>query len=225
MVNKKLIASVAGLSLLVGVGTGVYAGSNLQEIKAYLNGDLKVRVNGAVAQLNDEQGSAILPITYNGSTYLPVRGVANALSVAVDYNEVNQEVILGEKVDGTPLNAEKFNNYMYTKDPAQTTYNNKNYKEAFYYHGESGGPTIIITPNKKYQKLHLKMAAIDKELTGIKIHDLDNNVLLKDVGTIATKDGLKEIVVDIGNVKTVTIEVQVKEGGGLFVPLIDSYYK
>jgi len=224
LLSKKLVASIAGVSLLVGVSTGVYAGANLQEIKAYLNGDLKVRVNGTVAQLNDEQGKAILPITYEGSTYLPVRAVANALNVAVDYDAANQEVILGEKVNGTPLNAEKFNDYMYTKDPAQTTYNNKNYKEGFYYHG-SGAPTIIITPDKKYQKLHLKIAAIDKELTEIEIKDLDNNVLLKQVGSIATKDGLKEIEVDIGNVKTVTISMQIKDGGGMFVPLIDSYYK
>jgi len=222
--NKKIVASIAALSLLVGAGTGVYAGTNLKEIKAYLNGGLKVRVNGAVAQLNDEKGSAILPITYNGTTYLPVRAVANVLDVAVDYDKDKQEVILGEKVDGTPLNAEEFNKYTYTKDPAQTTYNNKNYKEAFYYH-ESGAPTLIITPNKKYQTLHLKIAALDKELTEVKIDDLDNNVLLKDVGTISPSDGLKEIVVDIGNVKTVTISMQVKDGGGFIVPLIDSYYK
>ncbi|UUZ81144.1 copper amine oxidase N-terminal domain-containing protein [Paenibacillus sp. P26] len=156
MLSKKLVASIAGLSLLVGVSTGVYAGANLQEIKAYLNGDLKVRVNGTVAQLNDEQGSAILPITYDGTTYLPVRAVANALNVAVDYDSANQEVILGEKVNGTPLNAEKFDNYTYTKDPAQTTYNNKNYKEAYYYHEGSGGPTMIITPGKKISNAALK---------------------------------------------------------------------
>ncbi|WP_248930595.1 stalk domain-containing protein [Paenibacillus hamazuiensis] len=225
MPNKKLAASIVGLSLLVGAGAGAYAGANLQEIKAYLNADLKVRVNGSVVQLNDQQGSAILPITYEGNTYLPVRAVANALQVAVDYDAANQEVILGEKVNGTPLNAEKFNDYTYTKDPTQTTYKNKDYKEAYYYHDGSGGPTLIITPDKKYQTLHLKIAALDKDLTDIKIKDLDSNALLKDVGTISPNDGLKDIEVNIGNVKTVTISLQVKDGGGYFVPLIDSYYK
>ncbi|TCZ78113.1 hypothetical protein E0485_08260 [Paenibacillus albiflavus] len=224
MLSKKLVATVAGLSLLVGVGSGVYAGANMQEIKAYLNGDLKIRVNGTVAQLNDAKGSAILPITYNDTTYLPVRAVANALQVAVGFDEEKQEVLLGEKVNGTPLNAENFDNYTYTKDPAQTTYNNKNYKEAYYYH-ESGAPTLIITPNKKYQTLHLKIAAIDKDLTKFEIRDNDTFALLKTIETISPSEGLKEIVVDIGNIETLAISMQVKDGGGLFVPLIDSYYK
>jgi hypothetical protein len=59
--------------------------ANLEEIKAYLNHDLKVKVNGLQAQLKDEQGNAVLPITYEGNTYLPVRAVAGALKVAVDF--------------------------------------------------------------------------------------------------------------------------------------------
>ncbi|WP_442600562.1 hypothetical protein [Paenibacillus sp. KN14-4R] len=86
-------------------------------------------------------------------------------------------------------------------------------------------PTLIITSDKKYQTLHLKIAALDKDLTDFEIRDLDSYTLLKKVGTISPQDGLKEIVVDIGNVKTVTISMQVKDGGGYFVPLIDSYYK
>ncbi|WP_028547617.1 stalk domain-containing protein [Paenibacillus sp. UNC451MF] len=225
--KKLIIVSLTSASLLVGLGTGVYAGSNLKEIQAYLNGDLKVRVNGSVAQLNDEQGLAMEPITYNGSTYLPVRGVANALKVAVDYDAVNNEVILGEKVNGTPLNAEKYDNVRYSKEPGQTTYKGKNYQEVLYQHSDNEplAPSLFITPDKKYQKLNLKLAAIDKDITQLEIKDLDSNALLKKVDTISINDGLKDIEVDIGGVKTIVINFHIKEGGGYMVPLIDSYYK
>ncbi|MGD8190673.1 hypothetical protein ACQCN2_11905 [Brevibacillus ginsengisoli] len=71
----------------------------------------------------------------------------------------------------------------------------------------------------------LKIAAIDGTLKDVKISDLDQNALLKDVGTITPEEGMKEIVVDIGGVKTVAINLLVDKDAGYMVPLIDSYYK
>ncbi|MGK5509638.1 hypothetical protein [Brevibacillus formosus] len=88
-----------------------------------------------------------------------------------------------------------------------------------------GGPSFFFTPDKKDQKLVLKIAAIDAPLKDVKISDLDSNALLQDVGTITPEEGMKEIVVDIGGVKTVAVNLQVAKDGAYMVPLIDSYYK
>ncbi|WP_152394150.1 stalk domain-containing protein [Paenibacillus guangzhouensis] len=225
--KKKFVLTLTCASLLVGISTGVYAATNLKKIEAYINTTMKVRVNGKAVQLNDDKGLALQPITYNGNTYVPVKGLGNAMNVPVIIDSKTNEVIVGEKVNGTPLNAEKFDSIHSTKDPAQTTFQGKNYKEAWYNHTDSDpqAPSLFMTPNKKYQKLYLKMAAIDQEITDVKITDLDNNVLLKDVGTISVSDGMKDIEVDIGGVKTVVVEFQLKQGGGYLVPLIASYYK
>lgn len=93
--------------MLLGAGIGAYATSNLQEIKAYLNNDIKVKVNGNAIQLLDAQGNVVTPITYDGSTYLPARAIATSLNVAVDYDAVTNSVLFGEKVEGVPVNADQ----------------------------------------------------------------------------------------------------------------------
>ncbi|MCC3372480.1 hypothetical protein [Cohnella sp. REN36] len=224
--KKAFVASLTGAALLVGISSGVYAGTNLKKIEAYLNGDLKVRVNGKVAQFNDDKGLALQPITYKGNVYVPIKGIGSALNVPVVVDDKNKQVVVGEKVNGTPVKSEPFHNTNYSKDPQQTTYKGVNYKEVLFERLESGGgPSFFFTPNKKYQKLVLKIAAIDEELKDVQISDLNANALLKDVGTISPEDGLKEIEVDIGGVKTVAVNLQVSAGGAYMVPLIASYYK
>lgn len=224
--KKALVASITGAALLVGISTGVYAGTNMKKIEAFLNGDVKVRVNGKVAQFNDDKGLALQPITYKGNIYVPIKGISNVLNIPVVTDENSNEVIVGEKVNGTPVKSLKFHDTNYSKDPKQTTYKGTNYKEVIYEHLESGGgPSFFFTPDKKYQKLVLKIAAIDGDLTEVKISDLDQNALLKDVGTITPEDGLKEIEVDIGGVKTIAVNLQVSKNAGYMVPLIASYYK
>src|SRR5690554_4168761 len=151
---KKKMATVLTSVLLFGsvFGAGVFASSHLQEVKAYLNGDLKVRVGGVITQLNDENGNAVLPITYNGSTYLPVRGVASLLDVAVHYDPDAYEITLGELVEGVALNQEKYSTTsIYSKDPAHTTYAGKNYDEVHYSVPGLSVFTSQLYPEGKYQ--------------------------------------------------------------------------
>lgn len=225
--KKAIVAAITSVALLGGVATGAYAATNMKKIQAYLNGGVKVLVDGKVVQFNDDKGLALQPITYNGNTYVPINGIGKALDVPVVTDSKNNQIIVGEKVNGTPVKSEKFQNTRYSKDPQHTNYNGVNYKEVLYEHFEDGGgaPSLFFTPDKKYQKLVLKVAAIDGALTDIEISDLDKNALLKKVDTITPEDGLKEIEVDIGGVKTIAINLQAGDNAGYMVPLIASYYK
>lgn len=104
MRKKKLISALAlTLALVCGITIGAGASGTLQEIKAYLNYGIKINYNGQEQVLKDAQGTRIFPVTYNNSTYLPVRAVSEMLGVAVDWDGATQTVILGKQSGGVDL--------------------------------------------------------------------------------------------------------------------------
>lgn len=224
---KKFSISLLGVSVLLflGMTIGVLASSQLEEIKAYLNKDLKVRVDGKVLQMNDANGNAVLPISYEGSTYLPVRAISDALGVAVHYDGDAYEVVLGERLDGIAIKHEKFNDVLYSKEPSERRFGDKDYEEVLYSRPGGGHGYTALTPDKKYQTLYLQIAALDEDIEHIEIKDHQANALLKRVENISTEDGMITIEVDVAGVETVTINVKKKRAGGWVIPLTTSYYK
>ena len=102
--KKKLVSILCLAGLMVGCFTaGVGAASNLQEIKAYLNYGITIEYNDVDQTMYDAGGNRVYPITYNGTTYLPVRAVSNMLGVKVDWDQNTQHVLLGNSyVDTAP---------------------------------------------------------------------------------------------------------------------------
>ncbi|WP_020618016.1 stalk domain-containing protein [Paenibacillus daejeonensis] len=222
--KKKWIASIAVASMLVGSSAGALAASNLQEIKAFFDSGLKFKLHGKDYVPANDKGVPTLPITYNGTTYLPVRAISNALDVAISYDPQTKTISLGEKSEGTPI-ADGFNNMYHTKDPALTTFNGKDYKEVFFDNAPSNrGSSFMLYPKGKYQKLVLQIAAIGHDIETLKINDSGKDIVLK-TETIAVGEGLKTIEIDIGGVQELFIHADVEAGGKVFVPLTTSYYK
>ncbi|CAM3514696.1 MULTISPECIES: stalk domain-containing protein [Saccharibacillus] len=93
--KKKVTAAVLTLGLTLSASAGVYAGSNLQEIRASLNSGLSLIVNGTAFTPTDGNGKALAPITYKGTTYLPVRSIGDALDTSVTYDAKNSRVVIG----------------------------------------------------------------------------------------------------------------------------------
>lgn len=56
--------------------------------------DIKVTLNGSQVNLVDANGAAVEPFAINGTTYLPVRAVANALDLNVGWDQATTTVIL-----------------------------------------------------------------------------------------------------------------------------------
>lgn len=94
MNQKWLIAAVVS-GLTVTGSAGVYAGAKLQQIKAYLNHSLGVVVDGTPYWLKNGEGRTLTPITYEGTTYLPIRSIADALDVPITYDAANYKVRIG----------------------------------------------------------------------------------------------------------------------------------
>src|SRR5690606_11535018 len=100
--KKKIIVSTGLIAIIVTSMTiGALAASNLQEIKAFLNKDLKVKINGDLFTPKDASGNVYYPITYNGSTYLPVRAVGEAVGLKIGFDSTENAVLLGEASTST----------------------------------------------------------------------------------------------------------------------------
>lgn len=101
MKSKKIIIATMVFGMAVTGSAGVYAGTHLQKISAYLNHSIGFQINGAAYKPVDGNGTTLAPITYNNTTYLPVRALADALDLPVTFNASANQVILGSGAETT----------------------------------------------------------------------------------------------------------------------------
>ena len=88
------ISLTSGGKRIAPVGTPVTHNKN-QTIAIEYN-DIKVTLDGKPVELKDATGKTIEPFTYNGTTYLPVRAVADLLGVDVKWDGDTNTIYLGE---------------------------------------------------------------------------------------------------------------------------------
>jgi hypothetical protein len=101
LLKKSWGIASAVVGMLVTGSAGVYAGSNLQQIKAFLNYGIAIQVNGSSYTPVDGNGKKLTPITYEGLTYLPTRAIAGALNVPVSYDSTANKVVIGKGAENT----------------------------------------------------------------------------------------------------------------------------
>lgn len=63
---------------------------------------VKVYVNDQIVDPRDANGNPVDVLVYNGTTYLPIRAVGNALNMAVQYDGATQSAYLGSHSSQTP---------------------------------------------------------------------------------------------------------------------------
>ena len=88
---------------IVGVTTAIFAVSGMAYAKtgsemieaAYNN--VKIYIDGLLIDPKDPNGNTVEPFISNGTTYLPVRAVANAFGKEVDWDAETSSVIIGER--------------------------------------------------------------------------------------------------------------------------------
>ncbi|MBQ8250023.1 MAG: NPCBM/NEW2 domain-containing protein [Clostridia bacterium] len=94
--TKSIIAGlVVGATL---AGTSLIAANTITLYNVVANG-VKIVIDGQKITPTDANGNAVEPIIYNGTTYLPVRAVANAFGKAVYWDGPTYTVYLGD-MDG-----------------------------------------------------------------------------------------------------------------------------
>lgn len=91
---RKSYTVLSFIMLLAICGT-VYA-NNSKNVEALFN-NICIKINGEKFEAKDVNGNIVEPFIYNGTTYLPVRAIANAFDKDVVWNAENSTVILNDK--------------------------------------------------------------------------------------------------------------------------------
>lgn len=102
---------LAGFMLFCGIG--VLAAQGGKSIEAFYR-DIRVFVDGGEIVPKDANGKVVEPFIYNGTTYLPIRAVAEALGKDVAWDGENAIAYLGKKEQNEPdayLSELQYNNY------------------------------------------------------------------------------------------------------------------
>ncbi len=96
MFNKKKVAGIVAASLAVTSLTSVaFADEMTKTLEAVYN-DIKLVINGSETVTTDANGTVVDPFIVDGTTYLPVRGVAEALGETVTWDGETSTVHIGD---------------------------------------------------------------------------------------------------------------------------------
>lgn len=91
----KGMAIMLAIVLLVN-GLVVFA----QNIQAQIS-DVNIFVNGVKLTMKDSQGNTLQPLVYNGSVYIPVRAVSEAVGKPVTWEGKTKSVYVGKTPNAT----------------------------------------------------------------------------------------------------------------------------
>jgi|CZCB01.1.fsa_nt_gi hypothetical protein len=154
--KKVIIVLTLCVVFVFGAAVGSSGAAKQEEVIAIINHGLKIVLNGQEFAPKGADGQPVPPLTYKGSTYLPVRAIAEALSIAVDYDYPSQTVYLGEK-GKTPLSSEHFSHLWYCQlsfDQNQLFVNGKQYQAGILYTGKDGFSEMggFVQPKGQFQK-------------------------------------------------------------------------
>lgn len=92
--NWKKSVSIVALAAVLTVGAAAASSAVRQKITAELRPDITLKVNGEVQELKKGDGKELYAITYNGTTYLPVRAVGEAVGMEVRWDGKSRTVSL-----------------------------------------------------------------------------------------------------------------------------------
>ncbi|MDO4754520.1 MAG: stalk domain-containing protein [Bacillota bacterium] len=99
--TKKLIMVMV---IVLAVVTASFATTKAMDIAAQLDPEIRVSLDGKVLDLKSPDGQKVNVVVYNGTTYLPVRAVSNALGLQVDWDQATRTVILKSSTNNQGTN-------------------------------------------------------------------------------------------------------------------------
>lgn len=91
--TKGFISGVIVMLVIFSLSTTVFAAVNSKSITVGYN-NIKVYINEKLAELKDPNGNAVDPFIYNGSTYVPLRSVSEALGQQVRWDAATSSIYI-----------------------------------------------------------------------------------------------------------------------------------
>lgn len=93
---RSYLAGVLSTILVAGMAAGV-AGEQIKKTADLYYNNIKICIDGSYVEPKDANGNTVEPFIIDGTTYLPVRAVANAFGKDVAWDGDTQTVFLGAK--------------------------------------------------------------------------------------------------------------------------------
>ena len=96
--KKRLQGLIAGVIIGTILTSGMVYAQQIKKTAELFYNNIKITLNGKEVQPKDASGSYVEPFIINGTTYLPVRAVASALDIKVDWDGNTNTVILSNSL-------------------------------------------------------------------------------------------------------------------------------
>lgn len=93
----RIVLIVGALLVVFAMGAGAVVG--VQQIAASLRPDISVELDGQAQTLYDQNGARVYPISYNGTTYLPIRAIGTLLEQEVVWDSQTKTVSLARRTE------------------------------------------------------------------------------------------------------------------------------
>lgn len=100
--NKSFVAGILSsfwVIFLIGTAAATVASQTVQLDYT----DIKITMDGKIVEPKDAAGNYVEPFAINGTTYLPVRAIANALGLDVGWNGATKTVSLNTPEEEHPI--------------------------------------------------------------------------------------------------------------------------
>ncbi|MBQ7718140.1 MAG: NPCBM/NEW2 domain-containing protein [Clostridia bacterium] len=181
--------------------------------------DIKLNVNGIRVNTSNNE-----PFIYNGTTYLPVRAVAEALGQNVDWDGNTKTVSIGSKPNGVaylmdvcPPYQKSFNTRLYYTNEGDSFYmGGKRYNNGIEING-SRQEYAYINLNSKYSVLKMDIGRVDGQVTtpyDSYVYIYTDDILIKEM--IIRPDALpQKITIPVNGCNQLKILVEPYEVGYL----------
>ncbi|MBQ7794266.1 MAG: copper amine oxidase N-terminal domain-containing protein [Clostridia bacterium] len=116
--KKRLQGLSAGVLIGAMLTSGVVFARQISQTAELFYNNIRITVNGQEIQPKDGNGNIVEPFIIDGTTYLPVRAIANALNLSADWNGETNTVILSNTYQST----ETAGTVVYDKDGIKISY-------------------------------------------------------------------------------------------------------
>lgn len=123
MIKKVTLLTTLG-AITLGIAIGVSANGIVQKVQSEIRGDFVIKTNGQIQTLKSVDGETVYPMLYEGTTYLPVRAIAELNNKEVVWYEDTKTIDIVDKANSTVTDADKIVNGDISKQtpvPRQTS--------------------------------------------------------------------------------------------------------
>lgn len=223
--RMKVLVFVFIVAFALGSTITAFGASVGKNITVFFN-DIKLMVDEKVITPKDANGNIVEPFIYNGTTYLPVRALAEALGQDVNWDSNTATVVIGKYDAGESLYPDvKLEKMDYLYENRAHIESNSSIKDNFgnsytgYIYVEAGGTSngnITYALNSKYSKLTgtviLKYDYRNRDNNEGELLFITDDKVVKKVSLLNAGDSPVDFQIDLNNVNRLEIQCTGKAG-------------